>query len=368
MTTNPIVSPTGVNTLASFGSAMLGGISGYLAGLPTGVLVCAIFGATFYIVINHNNLSWKKQLFFFFMSFYIGTTDAAMVMALIMSKSLSKAGIEYEVDIAVGALVVSAGAQQFKRGLIMRDSIEYCLGFIGRSAADVSLSNGLSYFNAVVCLLIALRLMTYQRNGATHRWFISFASWVIVSATLASAALTFTGKYLFVHPYEIVINVAFCAAIWFAKGLCGFFFNGKREAELKLANFQRTSLENYINSLNTSVSILMDGAKVIQKLNQEQLDATKENDDETRRLNDAIAAGTVRVRFLTSELTKAKARNSLRETGQCHDESGITLGTDDGLRISNTRNSIKADKIQIDYLKGYIRYLEGIIEKHNAEQ
>ena len=109
MTTNHLVSPNSVNTLSSFGAAMLGGITGYLAELPTGVLICAIFGASFYIAINHNNLTWKKQIFFFLMSFYLGTTDAAIIMALIMSKSLSKMGIEYEVDIAIGALVVSAG-------------------------------------------------------------------------------------------------------------------------------------------------------------------------------------------------------------------------------------------------------------------
>lgn len=109
MATNQLVSPHSVNTLSSFGAAMLGSITGYLAELPTGVLICAILGASFYIAINQDNLTWKKQIFFFLMSFYLGTTDAAIIMALIMTKSLSKLGIDYEVDIAIGALVVSAG-------------------------------------------------------------------------------------------------------------------------------------------------------------------------------------------------------------------------------------------------------------------
>lgn len=137
-------------------------------------------------------------------------------------------------------------------------------------------------------------------------------------------------------------------------GLCGYFYNGKRDVELELAEFQKTSLNNYINSLNTSVGILMESSAEYKKLNQTLANNIKANQDENDKLTASIADGTVRVRFLTSELTKAKNRNTLRETGQCNDESGINLGIDDGLHVSNLKKSLKDDRIQIDYLKGYI--------------
>lgn len=100
----------------------------------------------------------------------------------------------------------------------MRDSIELCLGMLGEDVKEIGIHVYFAYFNAVICLFIAGRLMTYQRNGANNRVLVSISSWLIVSASLASAALTFTGKYMFVHPSEIVINVAFCVAIWCTKG------------------------------------------------------------------------------------------------------------------------------------------------------
>lgn len=89
-------------------SGLYGSFLAYFTNLPDGVLVCAILGAAVYIMVNRD-LTWKKQLFFFGLSFYIGTTSAAEIVALIMTKHLSIIGIEYDVDVALGALVVSAG-------------------------------------------------------------------------------------------------------------------------------------------------------------------------------------------------------------------------------------------------------------------
>lgn len=89
-------------------SGLWGSLLGYLSNLHEGVLICAILGAGVYIMVNRE-LTWKKQVFFFVVSFYMGTTSAAEIVALIMTKQLEILGISYVVDVSLGALVVSAG-------------------------------------------------------------------------------------------------------------------------------------------------------------------------------------------------------------------------------------------------------------------
>lgn len=89
-------------------SGLYGGLLAYFDDIPNDILVCAVLGAAIYIMVNRD-LSWKKQLFFFGLSFYIGTTSAAEITSLILTKHLSLLGVEYAVDTALGALVVSAG-------------------------------------------------------------------------------------------------------------------------------------------------------------------------------------------------------------------------------------------------------------------
>ncbi len=75
------------------------------------------------------------------------------------------------------------------------------------------ISNG----NAIVCLLIALRLMFYQR-GKNHRPWVSLVAYIIILASAYIAFRIFYHQYEQVDFSEFLLNVSILIAVWRAKG------------------------------------------------------------------------------------------------------------------------------------------------------
>jgi len=72
--------------------------------------------------------------------------------------------------------------------------------------------------NAVVCMLIMLRLMFFRRNGCRYRLLMAGIAYTIILAAGYIAFSIWLDLYLYVDPAEVVLNIAICVAIWRANG------------------------------------------------------------------------------------------------------------------------------------------------------
>lgn len=72
--------------------------------------------------------------------------------------------------------------------------------------------------NAIVCLLIAMRLMFFQRKGARFRRSMSIVAYTIILVTSYITFRIWFGQYLNIDPAEVVLNIAICIAVWRAGG------------------------------------------------------------------------------------------------------------------------------------------------------
>lgn len=71
--------------------------------------------------------------------------------------------------------------------------------------------------NAVICALIAVRLMFYQKKGRFHL-LMSILAYAVILASAWTAFRIMYGQYTQVDLGEISLNLLFCIAIWRAKG------------------------------------------------------------------------------------------------------------------------------------------------------
>ena len=72
--------------------------------------------------------------------------------------------------------------------------------------------------NAVVCMLAALRLMFFKRNGCRFRRLMAAIAYTIILAAGYIAFSIWLDWYSYVDPAEVVLNIAICVAIWRANG------------------------------------------------------------------------------------------------------------------------------------------------------
>lgn len=72
--------------------------------------------------------------------------------------------------------------------------------------------------NAVVCLLIIFRIITYRRNGAQHRPHAAWFAWLLLVACFAVVVRTLTGHYPRADWAEFLINVSLLIAVCAASG------------------------------------------------------------------------------------------------------------------------------------------------------
>ena len=72
--------------------------------------------------------------------------------------------------------------------------------------------------NAIICGVIVIVLMFYQRGGSRHRPFISLMAYLTV---LVYASIPFRylfGLYQESHWFVVLVNVMICAAVLWARG------------------------------------------------------------------------------------------------------------------------------------------------------
>lgn len=72
--------------------------------------------------------------------------------------------------------------------------------------------------NAVVCMLIAIRLMFFQRNGRKHHRSMAVLAYIIILAAGYISFRIWFGQYVHVDPAELLLNFIICAAVWRAHG------------------------------------------------------------------------------------------------------------------------------------------------------
>ena len=71
--------------------------------------------------------------------------------------------------------------------------------------------------NAIICLMLALRLMFFQKTGR-YRFFISLTAYLAILSAAWIALRIFYGKYTQVDPAEFFLNLTTCIAVWRARG------------------------------------------------------------------------------------------------------------------------------------------------------
>jgi len=76
----------------------------------------------------------------------------------------------------------------------------------------------LLYINAILCGIIALRLMMYQRDGAQHRWLGSIGAYLLIVASASVPIRVLTATYAAADISETLINLMFCWLVLRARG------------------------------------------------------------------------------------------------------------------------------------------------------
>ncbi|EAY0927147.1 phage holin family protein [Salmonella enterica subsp. enterica serovar Aba] len=81
----------------------------------------------------------------------------------------------------------------------------------------MNLHSVLVHANALVCLLLALRLMFFHKAGR-YRFIMSLIAYLAILASAWIAFRIFYGKYTQVDPAEFFLNLTICIAVWRARG------------------------------------------------------------------------------------------------------------------------------------------------------
>ncbi|EKA2133018.1 phage holin family protein [Citrobacter freundii] len=79
-------------------------------------------------------------------------------------------------------------------------------------------SDPVAVINAVICSVIVVVLMFYQRTGSRHRPLISLLAYFVV---LVYASIPFRylfGLYQESHWMVVIVNLLICAAVLWARG------------------------------------------------------------------------------------------------------------------------------------------------------
>ncbi|MDM3430856.1 phage holin family protein [Citrobacter sp. Cb023] len=72
--------------------------------------------------------------------------------------------------------------------------------------------------NAIICALIAIRLLFFSKNGKRHRPAVAWMAYMMILAAGFTAFRILYGKYLQVDPGELMLNIAICIAVWRSGG------------------------------------------------------------------------------------------------------------------------------------------------------
>lgn len=75
-----------------------------------------------------------------------------------------------------------------------------------------------AFFNALICGVIVVALMFYQRGGARHRPLISLMAYFTVLVYASVPFRYLFGLYQESHWMVVIVNLIICAAVLWARG------------------------------------------------------------------------------------------------------------------------------------------------------
>ncbi|MDR3429025.1 phage holin family protein [Silvimonas sp.] len=76
----------------------------------------------------------------------------------------------------------------------------------------------ISLLTAMLALLIAIRLLTYDRKGATFRRHISFIAWMLLVCCIDVTIGVFCGWYRNIPPGIALLMTLLCIRVWRRSG------------------------------------------------------------------------------------------------------------------------------------------------------
>lgn len=98
--------------------------------------------------------------------------------------------------------------------------------------------NHLQLINAGICLLLALCLLVFRRDGATHRPLVSLLAYLLIVSAGSVAVLTLFGLVEQAQLPQLFINLVLLLALLAQRGnVAEVFRNSSRES--RLANWLR---------------------------------------------------------------------------------------------------------------------------------
>ncbi|GKW21890.1 hypothetical protein PEC302107_36190 [Pectobacterium araliae] len=77
----------------------------------------------------------------------------------------------------------------------------------------MTIHDALLIANALMCSAIAIRVMTFQRKGATHRRWGNWVAYIVVVSTGWIAIKTIYGSHVSVEWYDIALRAFLLAAV-----------------------------------------------------------------------------------------------------------------------------------------------------------
>lgn len=202
--------PVSGTTIAA-GGLMGASMFGLATGIDYGVVFGAFAGAVFYVA-TAANISRGKLVAYFMTSFIVGVLGAGLVG----SKLSSWTGYSDRPLDALGAVLLSAMIIKVLTFLNSQD-LNSLFNMLTRFREEVQVVNDPSALaNAVICAVIVLALMFYQRGGSRHRPGISVLAYLMV---LVYASIPFRflfGLYESSHWLVVLANILICGAVlWF---------------------------------------------------------------------------------------------------------------------------------------------------------
>ena len=72
--------------------------------------------------------------------------------------------------------------------------------------------------NAIVCLLIMVRLMFFRKEGKRHRLSVAVLAYLVILAAGFNAFNILLGHYVQVNLGDLLLNSVICMAMWLARG------------------------------------------------------------------------------------------------------------------------------------------------------
>jgi hypothetical protein len=80
------------------------------------------------------------------------------------------------------------------------------------------LSKALVLLNAAICSVIVIRILTYRRNGSTHRQWAGWVAWLLAVLFGYCPIQLLFGHLVIVEPTQIGINFILMCALLKLKG------------------------------------------------------------------------------------------------------------------------------------------------------